>query len=165
MLFQFDDTVSWTRGPHSFKFGVNMFAPMRNIFQDEPGTRGDLSFSGVFSGVGNPSGITDYADGLFGAPYYTQLTNVFFVDQRLWMAAGFVEDDWKVTPKLTLNLGLRYDFGTPPYEGKNELANFNPDGAGSLTFASGGSLGNRSLVNPSTTDFRSPYRYFLLDRS
>ena len=155
MLFQFDDTVSWTRGgPQHFKFGVNVFAPMRNIFQGSNRAPAvTFPFSGVFSGVGNPSGITDYADGLFGAPYYTQLTNVFFVDQRLWMAAGFVEDDWKVTPKLTLNLGLRYDFGTPPYEGKNELANFNPDGAGSLTFAGGGSLGNRSLVNPSTTDF------------
>ena len=75
-LFQFDDTLSWTKGPHSLKVGVNVFAPMRNIFQDEPGTRGDLYFAGVFSGAGNPSGITDYADGLFGAPYYAQLTNV-----------------------------------------------------------------------------------------
>ncbi len=43
MLYQFNDTVSWTKGPHSFKFGVNLSsAPMRNIFQDEPGTRGDF---------------------------------------------------------------------------------------------------------------------------
>jgi len=153
MVYQFDDTLSWTKGPHSFKFGVNLFLPMRNIFQDEPGTRGDLSFSGVFSGVGNPSGITDYADGLFGAPYYAQLTNRLLVDQRLYMAAGFVEDDWKVTPNLTLNLGLRYDFATPPYEGGNQLANFNPEGSGSLNFATSGSLGNRSLVNPTTTNF------------
>ncbi len=69
------------------------------------------------------------------------------------MAAGFVEDDWKVTPKLTLNLGLRYDFATPPYSGKNELANFNPAGAGSLSFATGGSLGDRTLVSPTTTNF------------
>jgi hypothetical protein len=153
MVYQFDDTLSWSKGPHSFKFGVSLFLPMRNIFQDEPGTRGDLSFSGVFSGVGNPSGITDYADGLFGAPYYVQLTNMLLVDQRLYMAAGFVEDDWKVTPNLTLNLGLRYDFATPPYSGANKLANFDPDGAGSLVFATSGSLGNRSLVNPADTNF------------
>ncbi len=153
MVYQFDDTLSWTKGPHSLKFGVNLFLPMRNIFQDEPGTRGDLYFAGVFSGLGNPSSVTDYADGLFGAPYYVQLTNRLLVDQRLWMAAGFVEDDWKVTPKLTLNLGLRYDFATPPYSGSNQLANFNPDGAGSLVFAKSASLGDRTLVNPPTTNF------------
>jgi len=153
MLYQYADTLSWTKGAHSFKFGVNLFLPMRNIFQDEPGTRGDLSFAGVFSGLGNASGITDYADGLFGAPYYTQLTNVFNIDQRLWMAAGFAEDDWKVTPKLTLNLGLRYDFATPPYEGGNHMANFDPAGSGSLVFAKNGSLGDRALVDPNTTNF------------
>ena len=153
MVYQFDDTVSWIKGPHSLKFGVNIFLPMRNIFQDEPGTRGDLYFAGVFSGLGNPSSITDYADGLFGAPYYVQLTNRLLVDQRLWMAAGFVEDDWKATPKLTLNLGLRYDFATPPYSGSNQLANFNPAGSGSLVFAKSGSLGDRTLVNPPTTNF------------
>ena len=153
MVYQFDDTLSWTKGPHSLKFGVNVFYPMRNIFQDEPGTRGDLYFAGVFSGLGNPTGITDYADGLFGATYYAQLTNRLLVDQRLWMAAGFAEDDWKVTPKMTLNLGLRYDFATPPYSGSNQLANFNPAGSGSLVFAKSGSLGNRSLVDPPTTNF------------
>jgi hypothetical protein len=153
MDYQFNDTLSWTRGLHNLKFGVTVFAPMRNIFQDEPGTRGDLTFTGVFSGLGNPSPTNGIADGLFGATEYAQLTNVFFVDQRLWMASGFVEDDWKVTPRLTLNLGLRYDFATPAYEGKNQLANFNPAGSGSLVFASGGSLGNRTLVNPTTDNF------------
>jgi outer membrane receptor protein involved in Fe transport len=64
------------------------------------------------------------------------------------MAFEFVEGDRKVTPNLTLNLGLRYDFATPPYEGAIEMANFNPAAAGSLQFAPGGSLGNRSLVSP-----------------
>jgi Carboxypeptidase regulatory-like domain/TonB-dependent Receptor Plug Domain/TonB dependent receptor len=153
MLYQYADTLSWIKGDHNLKFGINLLLPMRNIFQDEPGMRGDLYFAGVFSGLGNPSGITDYADGLFGAPYYVQLTNVYFVDQRLWMAGGFVEDDWKVTPKLTLNLGLRYDFATPPMEGKNRMANFNPAGAGSLDFATSGSVGERALVDPGTTNF------------
>lgn len=94
---------------------------MRNIFQGEPGTRGDLTFTGVFTGL-------SYADGLLGATEYAQLTNVFFVDQRIWMASGFVEDDWKVSPRLTLNLGLRYDFATPALEGQNRMANFDPAG-------------------------------------
>lgn len=147
MLYQYNDTMAWTKGNHNVKFGATVFLPMRNIFQDEPGTRGDLTFTGIFTG-----GLS-YADGLLGATEYTQLTNVFFIDQRLWMASGFAEDDWKITPKLTLNLGLRYDFAAPAVEGKNRLANFNPAGSGSLTFASSGSLSNRALVNPNTTNF------------
>ena len=147
MLYQYNDTLAWTRGNHNLKFGATVFLPMRNIFQDEPGTRGDLGFTGIFTG-----GLS-YADGLLGLAQSTQLTNVFFVDQRIWMASGFAEDDWKVTPKLTLNLGLRYDFAAPVVEGKNRMANFNPAGSGSLVFASSGSLSDRALVNPNTTNF------------
>ncbi|MFC5865230.1 carboxypeptidase regulatory-like domain-containing protein [Acidicapsa dinghuensis] len=146
MLYQYNDTLSWAKGNHNLKFGSTIYLPMRNIFQDEPGTRGDLTFTGVFTGL-------SYADGLIGATEYTQLTNVFFVDQRLWMASGFVEDDWKVTPRLTLNLGLRYDFATPAVEARNRMANFDPAGNGSLVFAKSGSLGDRALVNPQTTNF------------
>ena len=147
MLYQYNDTLSWTRGNHNLKFGATVFLPMRNIFQDEPGTRGDLGFTGIFTG-----GLS-YADGLLGLAQSTQLTNILFVDQRLWMASGFAEDDWKVTHKLTLNLGLRYDFAAPAVDAKNRVANFNPAGSGSLAFASSGDLGQRSLVNTNTTNF------------
>ena len=155
MLYQYNDTLSWTKANHNLKFGVTLYAPMRNIFQDEPGTRGDLTFTGAFTGYGESlsSPGPSYADGLLGDTESDQLTNVFFVDQRLWMASGFVEDDWKVTPKLTLNAGLRYDFATPAMEGANRMANFDPAGTGSLTFAKSGSVGDRSLVNPSTANF------------
>ena len=146
MLYQYSDTFNWTRGQHNLKFGGNLFLPMRNIFQDEPGTRGDLTFTGVFTGL-------SYADGLLGATEYAQLTNVFFVDQRIWMASGFVEDDWKVSPRLTLNLGLRYDFATPALEGQNRMANFDPAGSGSLVFAHSGSLTSRALVHTNTKNF------------
>ncbi|HKF49947.1 MAG TPA: carboxypeptidase regulatory-like domain-containing protein [Terracidiphilus sp.] len=147
MLYQYDDTFSWTRGNHNWKFGGNLFLPMRNIFQDEPGTRGDLGFTGIFTG-----GLS-YADGLLGLAQSTQLTNVFFVDQRIWMASGFAEDDWKVTPRLTLNLGLRYDFAAPVTEAKNRIANFDPSGSGSLIFATNNSLSDRALVHLNDTNF------------
>jgi hypothetical protein len=147
--FQYLDTVSLTRGNHSLKFGVDVRTPMRNIFQDEPGTRGSLTFNGQFTGL-------SYADALVGYVQGAQLTNVFFVDQRLFMTSAFVQDDWKVTPRLTFNLGLRYDFGSPAYEGRNRMANFNPsanNGAGGLVFAKDGSLGDRALVNTNNRNF------------
>jgi len=147
MLYQYNDTLSWTHGTHNLKFGATVFLPMRNIFQDEPGTRGDLGFTGVFTG-----GLS-YADGLLGLTQSTQLTNILFVDQRLWMASGFAEDDWKITSRLTINAGLRYDFAAPAVDAKNRVANFSPAGSGSMVFAKSGSLGERALVNPNTANF------------
>jgi outer membrane receptor protein involved in Fe transport len=144
--YEWLDTLTQSFSKHTLKLGVNFYGPMRNIFQDEPGTRGDLTFTGVFTGF-------PYADGLLGLVQSTQLTNVFFVDQRLWMISGFAQDDWKVTPRLTLNLGLRYDFGSPALEGQNRMANFNPAGGGSLVFAKDGSLEDRALVQPYKTAF------------
>jgi hypothetical protein len=160
--FEWVDAVSIALGKHSLKVGGSVYAPMRNIFQDEPGTRGDLGFTGIFScqrgGANNQcvAGGLSYADGLLGLAQSTQLTNVHFVDQRLWMISGFVQDDWKMTPKLTVNLGLRYDFATPALEGSNQMANFDPTangGAGGLIFAKSGSLKDRSLVQPNYKNF------------
>ena len=94
-----------------------------------------------------------YADGLLGATQSTQLTNVFFVDQRLWMASGFFEDDWKVTPRLTSIWAFATTSPRRAVEGKNRMANFNPAGSGSLNFAKSGSLEDRALVNPNYTNF------------
>lgn len=158
MLYQYSDTLSIVKGRQTIKVGTDIYLPMRNIFQDEPGMRGDLGFTGVFTcdrtAVGKCTAGTglSYADGLLGAVQSTQLTNVFFVDQRLWMASGFFEDDWKATSKLTLNLGLRYDFATPVFEGRNRMADFDPS-TGSMIFAKSGSLQDRTIVKPNKKNF------------
>jgi hypothetical protein len=147
--FQWVDTLSKTVRNHSLKFGVDLRAPMRNIYQDEPGTRGSLRFDPRFT-------KSTYGDFLLGYVSSSQLTNVHFVDQRLWMLSGFAQDDWKLTRRLTLNLGLRYDFGTPALDGKNQMANFDPTangGAGGLVFASDGSLEQRALVQINKRNF------------
>ena len=144
--FEWIDNLSLTRGKHAFKFGVDLHTPMRNFFQDEPGTRGSLTFDKTFTGL-------TYADALLGYVKSAQLTNVFFVDQRLRMFSGFVQDDFKATSRLTLNLGLRYDLATPALEGQNRMANFDPSGSGSLVFASSDSLEDRALVKPSYQNF------------
>lgn len=144
--FQFNETTTWTHGAHTIKVGGTVDAPMRNIFQDESAVRGFLDFESMFTNFA-------YADGLLGLAHEAELSNEDFVDQRLWMAAGFLQDDWKALPRLTMNLGLRYEFATPPVEGANRMANFDPDGHGSLVFARSGSLASRALVDPDTKDF------------
>jgi len=150
--FQFIDSVSLLVGSHSFKFGGEIHLT-RNIFMDEPGTRGSLYFDNIFTcqivagECANNTG-NSYADGLLGYVQAAQLTNVFDVDQRLHMFGLYAQDDWKVTRKLTVNLGLRWDFAPYALEGKNRQANFDPAGAGSLIYATGGSLASRALIKP-----------------
>ena len=161
--YQWVDNLSKNIGKHSLKFGVDLRAPMRNIYQDEPGTRGSLTFDKIFTCqrdatthqcTGN-TGLS-YADFLLGEVKASQLTNVHFVDQRLWMLSGFVQDDFKLRRNLTLNLGLRYDFATPALEGKNQMSNFDPTangGAGGLISATDGSLEDRGLVQVNKRNF------------
>lgn len=157
--YQFTDTVSYTTGPHQLKFGVDVRAPLRNLFQDIPATRGALNFDRIFTCQRNASNQCvagtgySYADFLIGTVQGAQLTNLFQVDQRLRMLSGFAQDDYKVTPKLTMNLGLRYDFATPVWDAKNRLANFNPANGGSLVFAKSGSIYDQALVNPNYHNF------------
>jgi outer membrane receptor protein involved in Fe transport len=143
--FQYLNTLTWLRGRHQWKFGVDIVAPMRNEYFDVAPTRGNLSFNGQFTG-------NAYADFLLGYAQRAQLTNVFVVNQRLRSTSFFVQDDWKPTDRLTLNLGLRYDFTTPAYEKDNRMANFDPARA-ELVQASGGSLAQRALVDPDRNNF------------
>jgi hypothetical protein len=143
--FEYIDTLSWLHGNHAFKFGADIIAPMKNSYFDVPATRGSYTFGGTFSGNG-------MADFLLGYVSAFQLSNVYVVDQRHWATMGFVQDDWKATDKLTLNLGLRYDFITPALEAQDRQTNFDPS-TGSLVFAGSGSLEDRGLVKPDRNNF------------
>jgi outer membrane receptor protein involved in Fe transport len=161
--FQYLNTLTWLRGRHQVKFGADVMMPMRNEYFDVAPTRGNLTFNGSFTG-------NAFADFLLGYAQRAQLTNVFVVNQRLWSTSFFVQDDWKVTDALTVNVGVRYDFMTPPYEADNRMANFDPaanGGAGDLVFASDGSLDARALVRPDKNNFapRAGFVYQLNDRT
>jgi hypothetical protein len=144
--FEFIDTMSWLRGGHALKAGIDIMAPMQNQFMDVPATRGSIRFRNSFTG--NPM-----ADFLLGYVSDLQLSNVFVTEQQHQAQMYFVQDDWKVNGRLSLNLGLRYDFMTPALEANNNLTNFNPAGSGSLVFATDGSLADRTLVNPDRNNF------------
>ena len=144
--FEFLDTVSWIHGGHALKAGADLIMPMRNEFMDVPATRGSLRFRNAFTG--NPM-----ADYLLGYVSDLQLSNVWVVQQRHSAQMFFVQDDWKATSRLSVNLGLRYDYMTPATETSNAQTNFDPSGAGALVFASDGSLEERALVQPDRNNF------------
>ena len=143
---QWLNTTTWMKGNHQIKFGVDLMMPMTNEYFDVAPTRGNLRFQSTFTGHA-------FADFLLGYPNRAELTNVFVVTQELWSSSFYVQDDWKPSDKFTVNLGLRYDFMTPPTEKDNRLANFDPSGTGRLVFASDGSLADRALVKPDTNNF------------
>lgn len=139
------NTLTWMRGSHQVKFGADVMAPMRNEYFDVAPTRGNLTFSGQFTGNG-------LADFMLGYAQRAQLTNVFVVEQQLRSYGFYVQDDWKATNALTVNLGVRYDYMTPATEASNHMANFDPV-AGALFFAKAGSLEDRALVKPDRNNF------------
>jgi outer membrane receptor protein involved in Fe transport len=143
---QWLNTTTWVRGSHQIKFGIDLMMPMHNEYFDVAPTRGNLRFQATFTG-------NAFADFLIGYPNRAELTNVFVVNQELWSSSFYAQDDWKPTDKLTLNLGLRYDFMPPATEKDNRMANFDPAGSGQLVFAKDGSLADRALVNPDKNNF------------
>jgi hypothetical protein len=144
--WEFLNTLSWLKGAHQFKFGIDVLAPMKNEYMDIPATRGSVRYRGRYTG----NAVADY---LLGYTADAQLSNVFVADQRHWATSFFAGDDWRLSPKLTLNLGLRYDFITPALEANNNQLNFDPAGAGSVFAATDGSLEERGLVRPDKNNF------------
>ena len=126
-------------GRHSVKFGYE-YQAIDTAIDDFNPVYGQDTYSGKFSG-------NNLADFYLGLRSSYQLNNFVIVDYRQRMHFAYVQDDWKVNDKLTLNLGLRYEFATPQWEKENKLANFDP-ATNSLIQAKDGSLFDRALVHP-----------------
>lgn len=109
--FQTEDVLYWTRGTHSLRFGARLDRRQYNAFQSSA-IRGILAFSGVYTNnPASPAGTGNgLADMLLGAPINGNIVILEGIRGfRRWEAGTFVQDDWKVSQRLTLNLGLRYE--------------------------------------------------------
>jgi hypothetical protein len=148
---------SWLKGKHSMKFGWEFMSINTEVDDFNP-VYGSESFNGGFSQDGGGTKDTGAAeaayltDFLTGARSTYQLNNFVIVNYHQRMNFFYAQDDWRVTPKLTVNAGLRYELVTPQYVDGNHLANFDPT-SNTLIQASGGSLYNRALVNTPKLDF------------
>jgi hypothetical protein len=140
-------------GRHSLKAGYEYQLLNIQIDDFNPKQGGD-TYSGRFSQVPGTTNNNEQfvADFLFGARSNYQLNTAAIVDYRQRMHFLYLQDDWKVNNKLTLNLGLRYEYSTPMWVEGNKLSNFDPT-TNTLIQAKDGGIYDRALVHPDRNNF------------
>jgi hypothetical protein len=123
--YVFTENLNWIWGRHSIKLGTEIRREQFTIFQPAA-SRGNLGFGSEFTD--NPAapstGGSTFASYLLGIPDFGEITSLHNVDYRRQIYAGYIQDDFRVTPRLTLNLGLRYEYFTPIKEAHDEAATF-----------------------------------------
>jgi hypothetical protein len=148
--FVVNPKVNYTkiRGRHSIKTGYEYQAINTDIFDFNPQYGAD-SYGGLFTRPTTAASTNLYnlADFFFGLRSSYSLNNEIVLNYRQRMHFFYVQDDFKVSSKLTLNMGVRYEFATPQWEQKNRLSNFDPT-TNRIIQAKDGSLYDRTLVNP-----------------
>jgi hypothetical protein len=134
--YQIRDDLSWTRGAHQLKFGGSwaIYKKVQDLFGT---TQGAYTFDGTYTGM-------DFADFLLGTSKgYNELA---VQDHGFWNNvswAAYVQDNWRTTKRLTLNLGLRWDGVPHTYEANNRMGNFYPNlynPADAATFNNSGTI-------------------------
>ncbi|MFZ0743369.1 MAG: TonB-dependent receptor [Terracidiphilus sp.] len=155
---------TWVKGNHSLKFGYEYEHIWMAVNDNNP-LYGSWTYSGGYSAIGTKVADDYWADFLFGTTSSYQLANYFVVHLRQTLDSAYGQDDWKVLPNLTLNLGVRWEYGSPYSEWKNYISNFDPvnqvvdtispgavEGNGIVPVSAGGVYG-KTLVNPDLHDF------------
>jgi carboxypeptidase family protein len=118
--YQVRDDLSWTRGAHQLKFGFS-WAIYKKVQDWFATTQGNFTFNGSFTG-------NDFADYLLGfGQQYTENAVKHSGNWNNISPAAYIQDNWRVNNRLTLNLGLRWDGIPHTYEANNKTANFYPN--------------------------------------
>ncbi len=107
-VHQYLNNLSWNRGGHNFKFGADLRWNRSDIFGGNS-AHGDFSFDGQFTRV-------SLGDFLLGMPSSAALTSLLIGNMRFRNFMFYALDDWKLTPRLSINLGLRYELTSPWFE-------------------------------------------------
>ena len=144
---------TWLQGRHSLKIGYEFQRVLTEV-QDVNPLYGRDSYAGQFS---RPAGaaagnIYNLSDFMFGARSTYALSNILVAELQQNMHFMYLQDDWRVNDRLTLNAGLRYEYATPWTEANNVLSNFDPN-TKTMIMAEDGSLQDRSTLKPDRNNF------------
>ena len=124
-IYQYAASVTKIAGQHSFKIGTNLIFRRLMQFQSNQ-AKGQFTFNSQASSDGNGNGGNAIASLLLGYPASTVRSKTLYRPDFHAAEYGFyAQDDWRVSRKLTLNLGIRYDIITPPEEAHGQGANLN----------------------------------------
>ena len=121
---EFRPAFSWIHGKHNIKFGGEIMK-MLDTFKEIVLPVGYFTYDGTFTN-------NALADFLTAHPNFAETSpQPFEPEQRYSQWAGYFQDDWKATPRLTLNLGLRYEYASVPRSSNNSFSNiyFGPNNA------------------------------------
>ncbi|WP_162539250.1 carboxypeptidase regulatory-like domain-containing protein [Granulicella sp. WH15] len=144
-LWEVDQAVTLTKGKHEIKAGVS-YMSTRFAFLSPAHPNGTINFNGTYTGVG-------LADFLYGKYATSQLDVSQYFSLIRFRPSIYVQDSYRMTPKLTLNFGLRDDLVTPWTERHNRLAGFDPANGGSLVPVGSGSFPGDAVVDGRYTNF------------
>jgi hypothetical protein len=152
------DDLSYIRGKHTMKFGY-AFESQKSHGFGQQNISGRAAFSFLETSVPGATSATSgssFASFLLGAADSGNTETIRFVAQTFDYHGFYAQDDWRISRKLTMNIGLRYEFTTPPVEDNDHYSDFTPtkpnpavnNFPGALRFAGSGAgqTGTRSLV-------------------
>ena len=145
-LIMTTDDLTMQRGKHTMSVGADVRYEPTYFYEDWAAT--SVDFNGIYTGQSVADvlvGVPDYAQTAFGNPT---------LNFRRWYMGYYAQDDWKASPKLTLNAGIRWDHHTQPYDTANHVGTFDFATDQDLTYPATSALGlGRTMVHGDFNDW------------
>jgi hypothetical protein len=144
---------TWIKGRHSMKAGYEFQYVATEVMDVNP-LYGRDTYSGAFTRPTGTAANNQYylADFMLGLRSQYALSNALVANMRQRFQFTYFQDDFRLNDKLTLNLGLRYEYATPQWERDNKLSNYDP-ATKTMIMAKSGSMYDRALVDPDRNNF------------